>query len=324
MLARRVGPRDFDVWPSYKKMADDAEMSISSARRFILELEAARFIVLIPQERKDGGRTSNIYRLQVRSTMSFPDGSTRETMPDSVDEDTGLDDDTPMSNLNTPPAAGEQGPLFTAEQGYNELNSEGTKKEDSPPLLTERHSPEENLLFEEERESNDLPMEIPKLEDQVVNRWHWLKAAHPHVVDVQRLNDSRRKKITARAKEVQQPGQSLWEVWQVIFDRIEANTFLCGEDPPGRGYTSPKALDIDFVLRPSEFLKIFEGGYRANRSASTHDPVTGRRFGPAEQSGRQALERFLSGFEEPDERRDPRPGQAIAHRHGDPRDIAGP
>lgn len=136
------------------------------------------------------------------------------------------------------------------------------------------------------------------LEDFVVEAWHALKRDFPGVADIDVINDSRKKKIHARADEVvrarkkQKRPCSPEDVWLEIFDRIRASTFLTGRDPPGRGYTRPFKLTIDFVLRPSEFLSILD---RDNDTASGNrafDARTGRQFGPAEQATRAAIARL--------------------------------
>jgi hypothetical protein len=208
MLARRVGRRGFDVWPSHKTMANDAEISVSSARRFLDELVEARYIVVLPRERLDGGRSSNIYRLQVRASMDFPGGATLEIHPDDADEE-----DTPPVQIEQRGAQIEQGPLFTVEHG-NEHIPEGTySNEDSPPSpCGEGHPPQEDDLF------GDAPAKLPvvceqPLEEFVEEQWKLLVEEEPGIAGVRTLDDSRKKKISARARAVAADAAGMRAAW---------------------------------------------------------------------------------------------------------------
>lgn len=86
-LAARVGRRGFDVWPSHKTMADDAEMSVASARRHIDELIGAALIERIHRARPDGSQSANVYRLQVRAVYDFGKTPAQWVRPDDGQDD---------------------------------------------------------------------------------------------------------------------------------------------------------------------------------------------------------------------------------------------
>ena len=132
-LARRVGKRGFDVWPSHEKMSEDAELSVSSVRRHLAELEAARLILIVPRQRASGARSSNAYRLQVMIAHSFATGATQWVRPDDGQDDDADDGDEHV-NLDRGGAQIEQGALFTGEQA-SELESLGTNL--TEPSLTD-------------------------------------------------------------------------------------------------------------------------------------------------------------------------------------------
>jgi hypothetical protein len=138
----------------------------------------------------------------------------------------------------------------------------------------------------------------PSIDEWVLSEWNKLATDIPTIAKIRVLDDARRRKINARLKAVRVAEPDARAAWAKIFAAIRANTFLRGEEPPTRDYPEPFRLDLDFVLRPSQFIKILEGGYRATRTAETHDLVSGRRFGPAEQAGRNAVRRILAAGSE--------------------------
>lgn len=290
MMARRVGKRGFDVWPAHRTMAADAEMSVSSVRRYLEELTAARLIEAIHQDREDGGRSSNIYRLQVRQTIEFADQKL-SIEPDDLDEydfeDRAPDAPPPPVQIEHPPVQIEQGPLFTAEQGIRTIQ-EGTYI--TPLSSNEDISPQEQNLFGEPM--GDDPPE-PDLVDHVIDRWNELVARHPNIPKIRVIDESRRTKIRKRADDVIRAGidKTPVEVWDEIFERIAESRFLLGQAPPGKDRTGPLRITIDFVLRPAYFLKILEGGFN-DKSANDRFRRDGERMGPAEASAARVIERL--------------------------------
>lgn len=268
---------DFEVWPAHATVAEECEISVSGVRRHLAELIEAGLVEARPSERPDGGRSTNRYLLMVRSAhIVGKRGMVKVNTP-------------PVQSEQAPSVTAEQGPLFTAEQCIEPLKEEPLKEGNNPPLPSGETPPQPDLL-------GGLPAIVepkkPDLVEIVFNRWREMAARIPGIASIDVLSDSRRKKIAARGNDAKTKDRTPEDAWRQVFEAIEASSYLCGEDPPGRNYTEPFRLTIEFVTRPSEFLKILDGGYRANRSAETHDTVTGRRFGPAEQGGRAAIARI--------------------------------
>lgn len=144
----------------------------------------------------------------------------------------------------------------------------------------------------------------PTLEEFVAKGWEHLKENHPGVAAIQAMTDKRKKAMGARAKEIAKAVKDpKWQnpkvVWERIFHEITKSQFLTGRAPPGRGRTAPFKLTIDYVVRPSEFAKIFEGAYDDTTGRNierTHDEHTGREIGPAERAARAYVENNRSRF----------------------------
>lgn len=294
MMSRRVGKRGFDVWPAHKTMAADAEMSVSSVRRYLDELIAAELIKVIHQDREDGGRSSNIYRLQVRQTMTFASESLSIAPDDTDDYDfqmTAPDEATPPVQSEHPPVQIEQGPLFTAEQGIRTIQD----RTYITPL-----SSNEDISPQREKHFGLLAIDPPEpdLVEHVVEQWARLVADHPKIPKIRAIDQSRRTKIRKRAADVIKAGvdKTPEAIWDEIFDRIRHSRFLLGQAPPGRDRTDPFVVRLDFVLQPRSFLKILEGGFN-DQSANDRFRRDGERMGPAEAAAARVIERLHAAGE---------------------------
>ena len=73
---------------------------------------------------------------------------------------------------------------------------------------------------------------------------------------IQAMNSSRRTKLKARLKEC-----GGIDGWRFALEKVEASPFL-------RGETTDWRANLDFMLRPSNFTKLMEGGYDKGRGAS--------------------------------------------------------
>jgi hypothetical protein len=205
----------------------------------------------------------------------------------------GVKDQTgPISDtLETSPILPESSPESEAKGARNrgtEPSSRNLKEEETPPLPSEEHPHEEGDLF------GGLPESIPiPLEDYVLEGWAKLREEYPRVQDVRVLNDSRRKKIRARAAEFVRGSKGAvteYQVWDQIFDAIRNSVWLRGDAPPSQRYPTPFSLGIDYILRPTVFLQTLERAVNDEHdNLRTSDPRTGRRFGPAEQALRDAI-----------------------------------
>jgi hypothetical protein len=322
-LARKVGKRGFDVWPAHKSLAEDCEMSVSSVRRALAELEEGGWIKISPRLDSAGDRTSNLYTLQVRTKMTFPRDEL-EITPDDADHDPSippggsvLSEHTPLQKERTVRSNRADG-LFTGEQGM--IPEEPIPVEENPPSPDGEGTPTGDLFGAAPPEP-----EPPSLADYVLARWHELKADEPGVVDPEFITPTQEKKIVARAAEVVRGREKAKlnvptpeAVWDELFVRIRASTFLCGRAPPGKGRTGPFKLRLDYALRASEFPNILNGAYDDDhryRNKTGFDYDTGRPISSAEQAVRGAIGRLGASGQFRAGRGDPR-GANASGPHG--------
>jgi hypothetical protein len=173
----------------------------------------------------------------------------------------------------------------------------GTKKEeDSPPLPSEVATPHGTETLFERMKSTLAKYEEP-LHDRVARLWKAMSERYPSVASIRGMDDSRKRAIAARASDAVKFGSNNQaDGWDEIFSAISRSAFLRGEAAPGRGRQTAFRLTLDFVLKPTNFRKIIEGGYDDRHDARTSDADTGRHYGPTEQAGRAALPGFLESF----------------------------
>lgn len=271
-LAKRVGRRGFDVWPSYAKMAEDAEMSVASARRNIEELIGARLIEKIATARQDGSQSSNIYRLQVHSAHDFERSPTQWIRPDDGQED---DDDEPgdgVLNLSRGGAQFELGGVLTGEQGG---------------VLTGEHPYE----LESDRTNT---IEESLSDDDVIRRfreaWDQLAEDVPGFGKIRTFSDTRAKHLLARVAEhgAGRSPEAIDELFKSIFDSIRGSRLLRGLKIDWR------VPGPDWIVNKTNFNKIMEGSYAQDFNAASPraDVPRDRDHVAAGQAARDVLRRI--------------------------------
>jgi hypothetical protein len=284
VLARRVNAKrdDFEVWPDQSVIAEDANLSLSTVKRHLKTLEAEGYFTRRQREAPGRGFTGWVYILNVRSEFKMPTGQTVAENFYAAEgiEPTGQID--PHRQVTVDPHRQVTVDLSNTELGNRELGNR------EPPLVPKAESTEVLDLFGGESE-----VAVPELADRVLEEWQRLCEEVGTVSKIRVLDKARREAIVKQARRVASDCPDPWEAWKRVFATIRNNTFLRGEEPPTKNYPKSFRLDIDFVLRPSQFLRIFEGTgfYEANRTHETHDPVTGRHFESAEQASRKAFAR---------------------------------
>ena len=291
VLARRVNARrdDFEVWPDQTQIAEDANLSLSTVKRHLKTLEADGYFTRRQRKAPGRGFTGWVYILNVKAEFKLPTGHVVRADLDgsTLVEPTGQSD--LRRQVNADPHRQVTADLSNTELGNGEL---GNKE---PPMVpTGDEAPDRDLFGGELVVAEDLT-------GYVMRRWNELAERHANIASVKVLNKKRTNAIEKRGEEGAKIFGTKRNAWDRAFEVIEGSSYLCGEDPPGKGYSEPFAAWLDFVLRPLEFTRIIEGGYRATRTAETHDLVSGRRFGPAEQATRHALRGiFATGQESGD------------------------
>jgi DNA-binding transcriptional ArsR family regulator len=269
-----------EIYPSLEKLAEGTGMHARTVMRHVKSLEAKKYIEVERGRWANGTQKVNRYVVCADVTYRMP-GDREVTVTGKI----------PVGK------PGDNTVTWTDQPGDNpdadrvtvvSPNKEGRVKKEETPLSYGEDTPKQEIdLFGKQEDAPKI-----ELHDRVMQAWNKLAQRRPGIAAISTLNDSRRKKIHARAKDMAKVEPDGWKAWQQILIAIEASTYLCGEDAPGRGYTDPFKLNLEFVLRPSEFLKIYDGGYRATRTDKSHDPVSGRRIGPAEQASRAAFTRI--------------------------------
>jgi hypothetical protein len=242
-LAKRVGKRGFDVWPSYSTMAEDAELSVSSARRCVDELIAARLLEKISNTRPNGATSSNVLRLQVRSIHSFEGRKTQHIRPDDGQEEDEHETEEGVLNLDRGGAQNEQGALFTAEHGM-ELESY-------------------------ELESTEQYMSDIEIADAFVERWNTLADECEKLSRITKLGDKRKASLLARISDYE-PKKDRARVAALIdrvLETIRGSRFLRGESG------KPFKATPDWALTPKYFPKLEETGYAQDALAGGSEPA---------------------------------------------------
>ncbi len=265
-LAKRVGKRGFDVWPSHKKMAHDAEMSVASVRRHIDELTAATLIARIPSSRPDGSQSSNVYRLQVRSAHDFGAAASQWVRPDDGQDDDDDDDDDRVLNMSRGGAQFVQGDLLAREQGG---------------VLAGEHPYELESLGTES-------IELPLSDDEVVTMfragWDQYSSALAGGGKLLSFSDTRRKHLLARVKEhaTSRLPADMATLFSTVFERMSGSLLLRGEKTSWR----PSA---DWLVNKTNFNKVMEGAYVQDYGTDGRGPGPDRSILASGQEARDIL-----------------------------------
>lgn len=290
-LAARVNSerRDFDVWPSHKQLAEDAEISVATLKRHLPVLVEAGYLKILPQTGKAGGTTSNRYRLLVKAKLTMPTG------------DIEIDAEAMDQGLSWGVAQSELGGSSLVNHASEPLKGEPTQE--NPPSPDGEGTPDgETDLFgqpvvtAEQRKA----AEEQELVELVERLWHALAASNPMTTDIEEIGPRRRKAVLARAAEFAKPDRSPREVWLAIFEQINNSTHLRGLGKPGKDRTDPWAADFDWLIGPINFGKVLEGKYRDRRqSHPAFDAGTGRELSPASSAARRVAARIRTGGARP-------------------------
>ena len=123
--------------------------------------------------------------------------------------------------------------------------------------------------------------------------WEKLKADFANIGDCRQVTESMARLVRDRAKEHAQTGESLHDVWRVVFTEIRKSRFLTGQLPPGQGRNTRFRLTLSTLLKPHIFREAINGKY-ADTSADNgnFDPDTGEVLGPGAAATRGTIERF--------------------------------
>ncbi|APB65056.1 DUF1376 domain-containing protein [Pseudomonas aeruginosa] len=140
---------------------------------------------------------------------------------------------------------------------------------------TERNSPTDVGLVDaspQPGQSNDQDLFEPEQPESLNGHHHGIKPCPaqaiadlyhqvlPELPAVALLNDTRRRHLQARWRE-HEAHRSL-DFWRELFETVKASPFLMG-NVPGRNGAKPFRATFDWIIAPSNFVKIVEGNYHA-------------------------------------------------------------
>jgi hypothetical protein len=209
---------DNTAWPSHKKIAEITGQTLRTIVSHMQWLEDAGLITRQTRLRPDGGQTSNLIFVRVenlarRCAKKDRAGGATDAHQEPVSKNLSKDSSLRSESPPDPP---------TATQSEEAANTELAR--------TETKNIPAGGLEEAARRWNDLAgdLGLPK---------------------VQRLNDTRRKRLRQRLAEC-----GGLEGWDVALAKVRASPFL-------RGDKTDWNASFDFLLQESSFTKLMEGTY---------------------------------------------------------------
>lgn len=137
----------------------------------------------------------------------------------------------------------------------------------------------------------------PCLCEHIEARWKELKAKHPGIAAVRKIDEGLKHTIELRARSHAQTGQTAIDVWNEALDAVDRSEFLTGRVPPGKGRDAPFKLTLGWLAKSANFREVIGGKYDAKRDPQLCDPDTGRRLGPTEQALARSLAKLRAGQE---------------------------
>ncbi|GAB3479422.1 DUF1376 domain-containing protein [Azotobacter salinestris] len=149
----------------------------------------------------------------------------------------------------------------TAKTGTGTGTGTGIKDQElSTPdgvLVGAAHQPDPPGDSESDQENPAIRRMAPCPAQAIVDLYHEIL---PELPQVALLNDSRRRHLQGRWRE-HEAHRSL-EFWRDLFETIRASPFLMGKTP-GRNGGTPFRATFDWIIAPTNFVKIVEGNYHA-------------------------------------------------------------
>jgi DNA-binding transcriptional ArsR family regulator len=289
---------DWDAWPHQKTFAEMCDMSVSTLRRHLDELEEGKFIIRQKWKREDGGVGGCVYTLNVNATFTMPNGvveyrfATEEPEPGAFH---------PLRQNTHGVRQRRTGACVTADVAKEPLNIEPSNVK-IPPSSKEEGSPAgEHDLFgkpEEPGTAMALIEDSETLAEFVTRKWGQITEGSPGVAKIRKIDDGLAHTIELRGKQHARDGETPFDVWDEFLTNVATSRFLRGLVPPGPGRETPFKLTIAWAANATHFRDIIGGKYNADRDPTLYDNRTGRKLGP---SG-QALGRSIAKFRDVRER----------------------
>lgn len=211
-----------ECWPSYQHIADQCEISRRSVISHIKDLEKTGLLKKIERKGGEKGNHSNLYVLDFSGS------------------------ETPAPPSESPALGGESPALPPSESpAPRTSHSFEPVKEPTPP------NPQGGSADAPEPAPAQKPRKAIPFE-QIKNLFNEILPELPTVI---LINKSREANIRARWNE-HEAHRSL-EFWEDLFTEIRKSDFLMGRTLSDR----PFMLTFDWLLKPSNFVKVVEGNY---------------------------------------------------------------
>lgn len=121
----------------------------------------------------------------------------------------------------------------------------------------------------------------------VESEWARVKAEHPGIAQVRKIDDGLRHTIALRGKQHARESENGFDVWREFFERVRASLFLTGRAPASRDRDEPFKLSLGWAMKAANFREILNGKYDSTRAPTTHH--RGQRLAPADQAFGQAV-----------------------------------
>lgn len=283
-LAFHANGRSGECFPSVELLMEEMEVGSKNTVKAALKTLIDAGLISSKREMKGNRVSRTFYCLNVDGSISDPsniDGSIIDRS--NIDADGSITD--PYGS-NSDRLMGQ--PLTPNKEG----NKEGNKEENKEVMCALSGAPypedfDQSLFDEAEREARSFPEPLPEPPalppvEQPASTPARPKMAYPpcqyeKVVElyhanckglrrVMALTDARKRTINARWREfckeddLKTTAEAL-ESFEWYFQEVSKSRFLMGYSTPGPGRDRPFKADFDWLMCPTNFLKVCEGKY---------------------------------------------------------------
>lgn len=215
-----------NIHPSVRTFARKVRLTERQARKLLRQLESDEWIATISHSAGGSYQATRRYRINVEKLRATPVAG---------DTPTPVMGDTPV--VEDPPVTGDRDPCRSRPIPL----SPATPK----PLLTVK----EPLLLHVDGKPSPCPHQ------EIVDLYH---STLPSLRRVKVWNATRQRYLKARWCEEPERQQLDW--WQKFFVYVKKSNFLTGRTN-GNGDRPPFVADLEWLIRPTNFVKIIEGKY---------------------------------------------------------------
>jgi AraC-like DNA-binding protein len=275
------GP-DFACYPAVSTVARMCGCSPRTVQNATKALEGKGLLNVL---RRVDRSNYYVFRMENLPHVSRPRGTLKERriLLDREFEPDLFVPDARVQEIHPPPPQ-EIHPTPAARSGTGESPAPGIISEPS-----EESSSSDSVAF--------APAAVPSFPDFLGSAWKALKAEHPAIADVRKLDDGIVKMALDRAKTHAREGERPTDVWLEVVRQIRASRFLTGRAAPGPGRDKPFTLSLGWLCRPGNFREVINGKYETRGDDRGYDSRTGERLGPTGQAVDRTVSRLVAARE---------------------------